>query len=535
MKDGAPSLSASQQAYIDNMAESVCIEGDGDLARVCDEIEQLLIKAKVPIYQRGGMLVRVVAGGPERKGIERDPAAPRIVPINDVALADLITRHLQVWRRNRKTQELQRVDCPRAVAQTLLARQEWLFPELEAVVEHPVMLAGGQVLWESGFHAETGLLLQLPFAEFQAPLDAPTRSEAQAAGDLLRELLEGFPFMEEVDEAVALAFILTPFVRPILKTAPAFSVNAFAAGSGKSTLIRTASVISTGREPAFLAYSDDPAELRKVLFASLLEGDQHIALDNIDVPVASSELAVILTSPMYRGRVLGQSTNASVPTKAVFSMNGNNLQIVGDLTRRVLECRIDPMCDRPAERVFPFNPIDEVRSRRSEYVLAALTIMQAYIASGKRVELRPFGSFEAWSRLVREPLVWLGLSDPVDSIRGLEEVDPERTQLRSMLEVVHAVYGTRQFKVAELLLLAKVKHPSGQAELGEARAIDDTSRTALAEALQAVCERNGELNARALGKWLLRMNGRMEAGRRFVRIRQTTVAAIWCIDVQQQG
>ena len=509
------------------------IEGDGDLARVCDEAMFLLIRGQVPIYQRGGMLVRVVTGGDvSTSRIDRDAGAPRIVAFDDLSLAELMTRHMVIMRRNRKTHELVRVDCPRLVAQTLLARKEWDFSHLEAVVEHPVMLQDGSVLWESGYHAASGLLLSLPYSAFQAPYDKPSRKDAEDGLQKLRELLGGFDFVETLDESVAIGFLLTPFVRPVLNTAPAFAFDAHAAGSGKSTLVRTGSVLSTGREPAFLTYGDDPAELRKMLFAALLEGDQQIAIDNVDIPVSGADLAVILTSSVYRGRVLGQSVNASVPTKAVISMNGNNLQIIGDLTRRVLVSRLDPTCERPAEREFSFNPVDEVRSVRSDYVLSALNVMSAYRCSTQGVSVRPFGSFEDWSRLVREPLVWLGMPDPVDSIRVLEESDPERGQLRSMLKAVNDSVAKRQFKVAELL--GHAKKAQHQAELGSSDVcFDEEKRLGLAEALQAVCERNGELNARALGKWLLRMNGRIEGGIRFVRVRQTSNAAIWQIEVSQ--
>lgn len=508
----------------------VAIEGDGDLPKVCDEIEHLLIQAGAQIYQRGGALVRVINEPSARKGILRDPAAPRIVPFDDLALCELVSRFIEVRRRNRKTQELVRVDCPRVVAQTILARREWRFQVLEAVIEHPVLLSDGQVLWESSFHESSGLLLRLPFSEFQAPYEEPSREDAEGALVELRRLLEGFDFVGGVDESVALAYLLTPFVRPVIPTAPAFAFDAHAAGSGKSTLVRAGAAVSTGRDPAFLTFGDDPAEMKKLLFAALLEGDQQIAIDNVDVPVSGSELAVILTSPMYRGRVLGQSINASVPTKSVITLNGNNLQIVGDLTRRILVCRLDPTCERPAEREFEFDPVVEARQMRSHYVLAALTIMQAYLCSGERVKVRPFGSFNAWSRFVRESLVWLGLDDPVESIRVLEDADPERTQLRSMLQAVNAARGSSQFKVADLILVASSKSPHNQAQLMAEPDISEAIREALQEALQAVCERNGELNARALGRWLLRMKGRIEGGLRFVQVRQTSSSSIWQVE-----
>jgi hypothetical protein len=518
-------VSADETDALFGYVGSVHIEGDGDLSRVCDEIERQLVQASVAIYQRGGMLVRVVEDGSRLAGLDRDVSAPRIVSIDDQALVDIVTRHLAVWRRNRKTQELVRVDCPRLIAQTILSRKEWAFPRLEAVVEHPVMLASGEVLWESQYHAPTGLLLQLPFAAFQSPIGCPTEEDAHQALEEFTGLLGEFPFVDDLDLSVALSFIMSAFVRPVLPTCPGFAIDAHAAGSGKSTLVRTQAHLATGREPAFLTYRDDPTELQKLLFAALLEGDQSIAIDNIDIPLQGADLAVILTSSLYRGRVLGQSVNASVPTKAVISFNGNNLQIIGDLTRRVLVCRLDPSCERPAEREFSANPIKDASELRSNFVCAALTIMQWYVASSERVKVRPFGSFEDWSRLVREPVVALGLPDPVDSIRVLEAADPERAQLRSMLAAVHAAYRSNEFKAAGLVQAAKAKHQASLEGGGPTLTADQAAD--LGEALHAVCERNGELNAKSLGRWFLRMRGRISDGLRFVQGRQTSLGSTW--------
>jgi hypothetical protein len=44
---------------------------------------------------------------------------------------------------------------------------------------------------------------------------------------------------------------------------------------------------------------------------------------------------------------------------------------------------------------------------------AALTILRAYVVAGQpQRELRPWGSFDGWSRLVRQAVVWVGLPDP---------------------------------------------------------------------------------------------------------------------------
>lgn len=521
----AANVQALPGAVVDEpLRPSVAIEADGDLARVVDDLEAALLKAQAPIYVRAGELVRVIDGEAPRRGLQRDAAAPLIVRFSDVALQVEITRHVEVLRRNKRRGDLVRIDCPLALARALRERREWAFPQLAGVVEHPIVLPGGDVLWTRGYHADTGLLFHAEPYAYHAPYLNATIDDARAGLDKLRELLAGFPFVEDVDEAVAVAMLLTMFVRPVLATAPAFSVNATAPGTGKSFLVRLASILASGREPALMTVADDPAELKKVLFAALLQGDEHIALDNVVGVLDSPALCALLTSPRYQDRVLGASETVGLPTSAVLTINGNNVTIAGDLTRRVLECRLDAQCERPAERRFQFDPVEEVRTMRADYVFAAVTVLQAYAKQSARVDLAPFGSFEEWSRAVREPLVWLGMADPCASLRHLEEEDPERAALRSMLSTVGAVFGADEWRVADLLELAD---PRKQPDLVDGRSVPPEQREALREALRQVCERNGELNARACGRWLRRVAGRVLGGTRFVKARDSDVGIVW--------
>lgn len=519
----------------ESFERTVCFDAAGDLADACDETLRIAVKQGVAFYQRAGQLVKVVSGEDDdakpSKHIRRDPQMPRIVPHDEASLADALTRHVEFQKMNRRTGMRQRCDCPLIIARTILARREWPgVPRLNGVVVHPVVMPDGQLLDQSGLDEGTGLLLDLPLHAFISVDEYLGMGDCAAALDSLRHLLSGFPFESELDFSVTLAFLLTFFVRPVLPTAPLFAWTAHAPGSGKSLIARIGSRLAAAREPAFMVAPDDPAELGKALFAALLEGDEHIAIDNLEVPVAGSLLAVLATSPTYRGRILGQSVTVSVPTTAVVSMNGNNLSIVGDMTRRVLVASLDPACDRPAERDFEFDPLQELEDCRAEYVHSALVILCAYLRSGDRVELRPFGSFDQWSRMVREPLVWMGLPDPVESIRTLEAIDPEREGLRVMLSAVSAAVGRREFKSADLIVAAQ--RSKRQADLADAGgpSINQEDEQRLHEALTSVCERNGEFNAKMLGRWLLKMHGRYEGGVRFMRVRRTKDFACWRIE-----
>ena len=63
---------------------------------------------------------------------------------------------------------------------------------------------------------------------------------------------------------------------------------------------------------------------------------------------------------------------------ATIFATGNNLVIAGDLTRRCLLGSLDAKVERPELRHFNVDPIEEAHSRRSELVVAALTILRAW-------------------------------------------------------------------------------------------------------------------------------------------------------------
>ncbi len=55
-----------------------------------------------------------------------------------------------------------------------------------------------------------------------------------------------------------------------------------------------------------------------------------------------------------------------------------------------------------------------MQENRSDYLSAALTILRAFHVAGRPDQrISPWGSFTAWSKLVRGALVWAGLPDPI--------------------------------------------------------------------------------------------------------------------------
>ena len=109
--------------------------------------------------------------------------------------------------------------------------------------------------------------------------------------------------------------------------------------------------------------------------------------------------------------------------------------------RRTIVISLDPACERPEEREFKSQPLVEANQNRSKIVLAILTIMRAFVVAGSPRQAIPLGSFEEWSRRIRDPLIWLGQPDPCESMRSLQAADPERTNFGAVIQPWAALIG----------------------------------------------------------------------------------------------
>jgi hypothetical protein len=65
----------------------------------------------------------------------------------------------------------------------------------------------------------------------------------------------------------------------------------------------------------------------------------------------------------------------------------------------------------------------------------ALTILSAFLKSGGRLmNLKPYGSFEGWSSVVREAVIWIGLPDPcLTRTKLAESADTSTDALKQLI------------------------------------------------------------------------------------------------------
>ena len=162
-------------------------------------------------------------------------------------------------------------------------------------------------------------------------------------------------------------------------------------------------------------------------------------------------------------------------------------------------------------RQFTKRPLDIIAADRGKFVAAALTVMRAYIAAGRPLALPVLGSFEAWCRVVRDPLCWLGLPDITETIAKTRAGDSKLAQLAAMLEQWDAVIGGTPTTAKELVNTAFQQEPDGGGS-------DRFTYPALADATRAVAsEKGGTISTHRLGLWLRNVAGKIVDGRRIVQ------------------
>jgi hypothetical protein len=189
------------------------------------------------------------------------------------------------------------------VVQTILsmAPAEWGFLPLDGIVEAPVLRPDGSILGTAGYDSTTRLFYA-PDPNLRIPVmpDRPTADHVDVAKETVLELIQDFPFVDQVSRANAFAALLTPIIKPaISKPTPLGAISATAAGTGKSLLAELVSISATGRPAEMLSAPQDQDEWRKQITTALINGASVIVFDNVSQRLDSAELCKVLTADVW--------------------------------------------------------------------------------------------------------------------------------------------------------------------------------------------------------------------------------------------
>lgn len=491
---------------------------DLDIPRLVRATSDALEGASLQLYQRGNQLVEAVTTLP---GVSSSKAQTAIVALKRARLRELAG---MAARWVRVTQDgVKPVLPPQYVVDAILERSSWPFPSLLGIVDSPVLRPDGSILDQIGYDSATGLIYDPGDSQFQAIPRTPSRDDAYHALEILSEPLDDFPFANSWDRSAAVSAILTTVARyAIAGPTPLFAIDAPVQGTGKSLLVDVVSTIVTGSEAVRCVWTNDDEELRKRVLATLLAGSRLVLLDNIDRPLRSAVLAAVLTARHFSDRILGRTQTVTAPALATWFGTGNNLQFFGDFARRVVPVCLDPQTEIPEERSHFKHPqlLKWVKERRSVLLPSALTILQAFDVAGRPQipGVRPYGSYEDWSQLVRAALLWLDQPDPLDGrIKIREEANPEKETLRVALHAWHSALADHPHTVKRV----KAMFEGG---LVEKQGLRD-----LHEALSDLAGDGSRVNWSKLSYGLRKFRGRIVDGYSFEQSSRTQAGVEWFV------
>jgi putative DNA primase/helicase len=492
---------------------------DGELHRAADAAEAALAACTArPVLQRGGALVRPrLLPAKDTEG--KDTLAPGLAEMNAAMLLDDLSQAACFQKFDKRAKKHVAADPPRQLAEMLLSRAgRWNhFPPVRGIITAPTLRPDGTMLHEPGYDRATGLyhMLAKKIRLHPALLGGVlSRQDALEALALLRELLSEFPFVggnTGASFSVALSMIITAALRGAVPQAPFHLIRAPTRGSGKSYLVNVVAALVTGRDcPAVTAGGDGETELEKRIDAALLRAHPIFSLDNLVGEIKSDKLCVALSEPIVSVRVLGLSKLIDVEQSTFFVGTGNNCHLVGDLTRRRVDADLDPQMERPELRDFSGDPKAAVLADRGRYLSAALMIPRAYLAAGAPQRLTPLASFAAWSKFVREALVWLDLADPVSTLDAAYHDDQTQQNERRVVEAWATEIGVGKGVTAKELADAAEEVDANGA------CVRPQLRAALSEALCKSAAQSGMTPAaglgqtgRSLGYWLRDVKGKV--------------------------
>ena len=477
----------------------------GELDRIVNDMEREL-SAAGGYYNRGNLIASVV----------EDLITPACIkPLPAPALTRALSRSINFVRFDSRTGSLKSIDpAPKYVAALFDAESYPHLRPLRGIARQPHFRHDGTLCMAAGYDAATGLFGAFNPADYSVK-HSPSQQDARHALTQINALLTGFDFQDANAHAAALSAILTAAIRPTLVTAPMFHAAAHQISSGKSYLLKIIAGFAGADSPAMLSMPPNDEEFRKLLLATLLEAPPVVVFDNLTGDIQPfGSFCTALTEPTIQGRVLGVSKNATVSTRAVFLSSGNNVGPVRDMARRVITIHLDPKIENPALRQFTDSPAATLAQRRGEFVSHALTIIRAYrVAGSPRASCPGFGSYDEWATLVRQPLLWLGVADPVANIVEQLAADPDREELGRLLTAWRKVFGAAAAHVAD----AVEKTQPGVYG----------SSTELRDVCMELAEERGQINRRRLGKWIARHAGRIVGGLRFEKSTSKSYSQKW--------
>jgi len=284
-----------------------------------------------------------------------------------------------------------------------------------------------------------------------APKIIDTEMDLEKSKEVIHNLLKEFCFQSDDDYTIAIAGLITPFLRGLYHSfncrTPVFIYLGNRERVGKDYLAGISGMIYEGialEEPPLSSggnKGNTEEELRKKIMSTFLSGRKRLHFSNNKGFINNGVFEGIVTSTNYSDRVLGKNEVLSFDNELEFSLSGNiGISFTPDLANRSRICRLFYDLEDTNARVFD-NPTlhKQVLDNRDLIVSALYSIVRNWIDNDKPEGKLKFASFPEWARVCGGIMESAGydspcmLSEEVLSIGG----DSETTDMKMLFELCY--------------------------------------------------------------------------------------------------
>lgn len=515
-------------------AEGVLVNLDADQHIINSRAADALSRSR-RLYTHAGQIARIRmqtprAGDGRMNKAKKKLPAPLIIPADPTLLADVLSREGIFERWNHRSKRIVLVDPPEFTVKFLHQNSDFCnLRELNGVVTFPILRDDGSIFNLRGFDARTGLYLDRPQPGLLSPHSVRAKN-VRAAVERLKDVVRDFPFADDAGFSAWLSFALTLLTRHLYEgCTPLFLFEAAKSGTGKGLLVDAAMKIVLGRLMCRTAMPESDAEMRKVITSFLYGGQRAVLFDNIRDRIEFASLEAALTAEEWTDRLLGTNRTIQLAMNLLFVASANQPVLSPDLVRRTLSIQLESKVEHPDRRTEFKHPklLGWISNRRSELLADLLTIARGYIQANRPMaSISSWGSFGGWSDWIRQMVIWAGCADPADSRESLRErCDSESPALASLMhdleQACNKEYLKRVFFARDVAGLILNSTSPNKVLHGQAIRTDlELFRPSLAKTLSAA----------TLGKTFGSIAGRIEGGRRLVRVDRVGNTERWRVE-----
>lgn len=260
------------------------------------------------------------------------------------------------------------------------------------------------------------------------------------AKKIIDDLLRYFPFPNQRSKSVAIAAMLTMFCATMLpkdSLRPGYIYTANSPGAGKTLLAKCAIIPVCGA--ASTRTLPRKEEAKKVLDVAAMDAASYILFDNIRGVIAGEEIEAFITSPIWEGRVLGESTKFRVENIATVFLTGNQSTTSEDMQERCMFVELFVQEADNRDRKIPFI-IDDAwlasPANRARILSALWAFVRDWDANGRKRGPTTMPRFDEWAKTVGGIVINAGYSDPL-AVPELENLGAvEGKEMRALVRAL---------------------------------------------------------------------------------------------------